>query len=39
MLDQFAADASNARLIREMIFRHDAELEPEDVERDKRKSA
>jgi two-component system, chemotaxis family, protein-glutamate methylesterase/glutaminase len=29
LLDQSAADAANARLIRDMIFRCDAELEPE----------
>ena len=32
LLDQSAADAANAHLIRDMIFRRDAELEPEEFE-------
>ena len=41
LLDQSAADASNARLIRDMIFRRDAELETEEFESrsEKKKSA
>jgi len=32
LLDQSSADAANARLIREMIFRRDAELQREEIE-------
>jgi len=39
LLDQSAADASNARLIREMIFHRDAELESLQFEPDKKKIA
>ncbi|HEX3822113.1 MAG TPA: chemotaxis protein CheB [Candidatus Sulfotelmatobacter sp.] len=35
MLDQSTADAANARLIRDMIFRHDAELELEGIHSEK----
>jgi two-component system chemotaxis response regulator CheB len=38
-LDQSAADASNARLIRDMIFRRDAELELEGYEAEKKQAA
>ena len=45
LLDQSASDSTNARLIRDMIFRRDAELESEKFEAEtafepeKRKSA
>ena len=46
LLDQCNADTANARLIREMIFRQDAELEPDQVQtknepetREKKKTA
>lgn len=44
LLDQSVSDIANAHLIRDMIFRHDAELEPEKqegkkVEAEKRKTA
>jgi hypothetical protein len=32
LLDQSSADAANARLIRDMIFRRDAALQSESVE-------
>jgi two-component system chemotaxis response regulator CheB len=41
LLDQSASDVSNARRIRDMIFRRDAELEPDEFESksEKRKTA
>ena len=39
LLDQSTADASNACLIRDMIFRRDAELESLDFETEKKKTA
>jgi len=39
MIDQSKADAASARLIRDIIFRRDAELEPEVFESQKKKTA
>jgi len=37
LLDQSSADAANAHLIRDLIFRHDAELRPEESEPEKKR--